>query len=290
MVHLGAKKRAYFYECKKCDYKSNKKSHYERHLQTKKHNDTNGILNDTKKGAFLCKCGKSYKFTSGLYRHKSKCDFKENETQLIKSEEPDYKQMFLQLMEQNQKILETTVQIAKEPKIINNNNNKNQFNILNYLNTECKDALNLTDFINQLKYTFNDLLQLPDEGWQENVTNTFVSQLKQLEENKRPIHCSDKKRKTFYIKDDDVWNKDNNQSKIQNGLKQFHDKQCNVYMNWKQQNKDELYKFDNLQDKSMFMNIELCKPNINGEKMKNKIINQLSELTLTKTNNLIMDS
>ena len=146
MVYLGAKKGVNFYECKKCDYKSNKKSHYERHLQTKKHNDTNGILNGIQKGAFLCECGKSYKFSSGLYRHKSKCNIQKNDTQIIKPEEPDYKQMFLQLMEQNQKILETTVQIAKEPKIINNNN---QFNILNYLNTECKDALNLTDFINQ---------------------------------------------------------------------------------------------------------------------------------------------
>ena len=184
-----------FYACKICDYKSNKKSNYERHLKSIKHiyhfEQKNEQKNDQKK--YVCKdCQKSYKYLSGYSRHKKNCIKNVENNEIIQhndnvqnnvTEELDYKKMFIQIMEQNQKILETTIQIAKEPKIINNT----QFNIMNFLNTECKDALNFTDFIEQLKYTYNDLLQLPEEGWQQNVANTFVKQLTNLDLTKRPI-------------------------------------------------------------------------------------------------------
>jgi len=187
------------------------------------------------------------------------------------------KDKFYKLIDNNKELQETTLLIAQQPRTINNN----QFNIMNYLNNECKDALNLTEFIDQINYTFNDLLQITDEGWVENVKNTFVKKLIDMEQTKRPIHCSDKKRKTFYVKDNDVWEKDKVYEKLTESINRFHNKQSQVYIKWKQINKKKVYSDDSLLNKSMFMNIELCKMSCeNGEKLKQKIVNCMTELTL----------
>lgn len=347
------KEQQRIWSCKKCSYETLKKNNYMRHLKSIKHKEetnnevmdenmnqdktTNNTIkkrqNKTGKtiSRFGCECGKIYKYLSGLYRHKKKCNYeiinKTNNTnnrktinsnktgtnnididieniniddidnykdltemnkedcRIINEEiltdkeikDIDYKRLILKLMTQNQKILETTVEMAKKPQIINNT----QFNIMNYLNTECKDAINFSDFIEQIKYSFDELMMLPQDGWEKNVTNTFVSQLQNLDVSKRPIHCSDKKRKTFYIKDDDEWKRDIERVALENGLRLFHNKQCNTYFNWKLKNKNKLDVSDNLYEVSMRMNIELCVPHKeNGDKMKNRIINELTDLTI----------
>jgi len=275
--------------CENCDFYSNNKTLWIRHLQTKKHNTYTYLQNTYTKGTktdFVCECGKIYKHRQSLHNHKKKCNYLTNETtdittiniDDIKDNDPNLKQMFMTLMEQNQKLMELTVNVAAQPKTINN-----QFNIMNYLNTECKDALNLTDFIEQLKYTFNDLIKITEEGWVNNVENTFIKELKNMEETKRPIHCSDKKRKKFYIKDFDVWEKDDKQDKIKSAINKFHKKQSQTYIKWKQMNKKEVDRDDKLQDKSMYMNIELCKVSCeNGEKLQTKLLNSLCDLSIMK--------
>lgn len=254
----------------------------------------------------ICVCGKKYKFNSGLSRHRKKClisgeklyvkppnqhminiynsdetsetnNILKEQNQFLQNQIIEMKDIFYKLIENNKELQETTMMIAKEPRTVNNN----QFNIMNYLNTECKDAINLTEFIEQLKYTFNDLLKITDEGWVENVKNTFIKKLKDMEQSKRPIHCSDKKRKTFYVKDNNVWEKDTIKEKLSESIKLFHNKQSKVYINWKRLNKEKVIKSDDLHDKSMYMNIELCKLSCeNSEKLKNKIFHSMSELTL----------
>jgi len=312
-----------FYTCKKCDYNTNKINNYNRHIKSKRHNANKMLTKTSQETHNNCICGKEYKHYSSLSRHKKVCKYKSYEeegdddrekdasiymknmidkkdvkntnksnksndnieypdiniTQLDTKNDIDYKELIFKLMEQNQKLLATTIELANKPQIINNN----QFNIMNYLNNECKDAINFTEFIEQLKYTVSDLSELPNEGWQQNVTNTLIRQLQSIDETKRPIHCSDKKRKTFYIKDDDKWDRDIERKKLYNGLQKFHDKQCNTYLNWKINNKSILDKSDKLYTTSMYMQIELCKPHHeNGEKMKNKIITGLADLTINK--------
>lgn len=290
------------YYCNKCNFKTERKSHWLRHLKTKKH--LGDDYDDTLYNKFVCCCGKKYKFLSGLSRHRQKCKLYESqineatnmiipktqdnsETNILKEQNEflkhqmgEMKDIFYKLIENNKELQEATLMIAKEPRTINNNN---QFNIMNYLNTECKDAINISEFIDQLKYTFKDLLKINDEGWVENVKNTFVKQLKDMEQSKRPIHCSDKKRKTFYIKDNDEWTRDNVQQKMNETIRKFHTKQSKVYVKWKKLNFDRVQESDDLHDQSMYMNLELCKVSCDdGSKLKNKVMNSLTDLTLVK--------
>jgi hypothetical protein len=277
----------------------------------------------SEKVPLFCDCGKVYKHLQSLNAHKKKCplingeksekwttlvcpenvqklcDYNkgliskrdrisviniENQENINKKSinndniDPDWKGMFMTLIEHNQKLMELTVNIASQPKTINN-----QFNIMNYLNTECKDAINLSEFIDNMQYNFTDLIKITDEGWVSNVENTFVKGLRELEQHMRPIHCCDKKRKKFYVKDDNVWEKDDKQEKVQEALYKFHNKQSKTYIKWKNKNKQQVIKSDVLHDKSMYMNIELCKVSSNdGLKFKNKIMNSMTDLIISK--------
>ena len=126
--------------------------------------------------------------------------------------------MFMELVEKNQELQTQLLELAKEPKTIIQKQHNNSFNLNNFLNIQCKDAMNLSDFLEQLKVTFNDLIYLGDHGFIKSVQNTFVKQLKDLDQTKRPIHCTDRKRKTLYVKDENKWEKDD--EKIQKTIKQ----------------------------------------------------------------------
>jgi hypothetical protein len=313
MITKGRKKRISInedlYSCNICLFNTNNKTDYERHNLTRKHNDNIMIKNISKK-THKCICGKTYKYMSGLSRHKLKCDYdniqEEADTQInpgIETVKPifehviiakqleqmdEMKTMFYDLIQSNKELQNKLITLAREPKTITHNyKTNNQLNIMNYLNTECKDALNLTEFIQQLNYTFNDLLKLPNDGWVTNAQETFVQQLIDLDQHKRPIHCSDKKRKKFYVKDQDVWEKDDNNKKVLNAINDFQNKQCNTYMKWKQINKQYIKKSDKLHEQSMYLNIEVCRPSCdNGEKLKNKVLTSLTELVISKSNDI----
>lgn len=264
------------FECVDCNYVTDRKLNYERHLNSSKH------INKKVQNKIMCEeCGKTYKYKSSLNRHLKNCI---KTPKSIMKEDIDFKEMFLQLVEQNNKILDTSVKIANEPKIITNTNTNinNQFNMLNYLNTECKDALNWSEFIQQVEYTYKNLPELVTEGWRENLKNTFILQLKNMEQTKRPIHCSDRKRKKFFIKENDVWERDENNDIILKGIRKFHNEQCRTYVKWKKANNDKIYDNDDLHYNAMTMNIELCSAFSGDEKNKNKIIGFLSDLTIDK--------
>lgn len=196
----------------------------------------------------------------------------------------EMKSMFFELIQTNKDLQDKLVAIAKEPKSVTNNyKTNNQFNIMNYLNNECKDAVNLSDFIKQIKYTFNDLLKLTDDGWVANVQETFVKQLRDMDQNQRPIHCSDRKRKKFYVKDEDVWEKDDDNKKVLKAINQFQTKQCNTYIKWKNANRDDIEKSDELHDTALTLHLEVCKPSCdNGVKLKQKVMNSLTEFIINK--------
>ena len=115
-------------------------------------------------------------------------------------------------------------------KIGNNNNNTISINF--FLNEQCKNAMNLTDFINQLNVSLEDLQYSKNNGFIEGVTNIFTKQLKDLKPTERPIHCSDKKRLQFYVKDDDKWCKDSNNEKIDETIYNIKMKQTSKLTEW----------------------------------------------------------
>jgi hypothetical protein len=313
MADKNSQKFPKFFTCNFCDYITSHKNDYKKHLQSKKHDAYNDAyknsqkckfcnrdykhrqslyrhqkncdqtqklpLNDNgQKMSFLCDCGNHYLYKSGLTRHKKVCKLN---NQIIYKEEPtNWKEMFIELMKKNTEILEEVKEIAKEPKIINNttnNTNNTQFNIMNYLNNECKDAMNLSDFINELPFSLDDLEIMGTKGYQQSMEDTFIKQLQIMDKTKRPIHCSDKKRKSFYIKENDIWEKDENNSKIVNGLKKISQKHIKILNSWTHYNKNWSYN----ERKQDFFNKSVQEvAKYNDSKQINKLICKLTGLTV----------
>jgi hypothetical protein len=228
MPKNAEKCREYF--CKTCDFKCSKKSNYEKHLLTKKHNTTNTTKIQPKNAEYYkCDCGKEYKYRGSLHNHKKICYYKnddenieieyDNEVIELKDHiitKEDETNMVVKLMKQNSELMEVIKdqnETMKEmiPNIGNNNNNtnntNNNFNLQVFLKEDCKDALNIMDFISSLQIQLKDLESTGKMGFAESTTNLLIEGLKGLDITKRPIHCSDLKRETLYIKNAGNWEK-----------------------------------------------------------------------------------
>ena len=244
------------YFCKRCDFKCFKKSNYEKHLLTKKHNTTNTTKIQPKNaGKYICDCGKEYRYRGSLHNHKKTCDYKKDDENIelehtnevidlkdhIITKEDDTN-LVVKLMKQNSELMEVIKdqnETMKEmiPKIGNNNNNtnntNNNFNLQVFLNEDCKDALNIMDFISSLQIQLKDLEATGKMGFAESTTNLLIEGLKGLDITKRPIHCSDLKRETLYIKDNDVWEKEtDNKEKMTRAVKYLQKESFGVIPDW----------------------------------------------------------
>jgi len=245
--------------CTCCDYKSSNKYNYEKHLLTPKHKklqESDKTLHDgdksdakvAKVAEFFCeRCDKKYLSRNGLWLHKKTCqDSTEkkapdsnSESSLITfllKENQEFKQM---LMEQNKKNNELVLELAQKPTTTNNNiTNKNKFNINFFLNEKCKDAMNITDFVSSLKLTLTDLEKTAELGYVKGLTNIIVNGLNQLDVYKRPIHCSDSKRETLYVKDNNTWEKETEEKqKITRAIKHISIRNAKQVGAWTKENK-----------------------------------------------------
>jgi len=204
--------------CEMCHFKCSKKSEWIRHISTRKHNlDINGSNNDIKKDQIppqKCECGKEYNYYSGLWRHKKKCKLEENtvinENTVIPPHKQDIKaltDLVLELVKSNTELQKQMLDVCKNTNITINSNNKT-FNMQVFLNEKCKDAMNLMDFVNSMTLDFSDLEELGELGYVEGISRQMVRKLSEMDIYKRPIHCSDLKRETMYVRDNDVWEKE----------------------------------------------------------------------------------
>jgi hypothetical protein len=253
------------YECNETCMDLTEQLKYKENCDAKIHIAKNAI---SEKNVHFCKCGKFYQHYSSYYRHKKNC-----------YQYKDMMSIVIKVLEKNEELLEKIDVIAKEPKIINNNNitNNTQFNIMNYLNNECKDAMNLSDFINELSFSLKDLEIMGTKGYQQSMEDTFIKQLTIMDKTKRPIHCSDKKRKSFYIKDDNIWEKDENNSKIVNGLKKISQKHIEILTSWTNYNKN----WSHNERKQDFFNKSVQEvAKYNDSKQINKLISKLTKLSM----------
>ena len=229
MTSEFTQKNAYYepnYNCDDCCFKTNNKSDYKRHLKTEKHmntyNNLQKYLQKTQKNAneqiFTCNCGKDYKHRQSLYNHKKICD-ENNNTQQSSSEENQIKvltNLVLDVVKQNQELTNKLVDICKNnsnTNISNNNNNINShnktFNLQFFLNETCKDAMNIMDFVDSIKIQLTDLENVGKLGYVQGISKIIVNNLNSLDETKRPVHCTDTKREVMYVKDDNKWEKEN---------------------------------------------------------------------------------
>lgn len=266
------------YICEKCNYYTNYKSNYVKHCKTTKHIEKH---DEKHKTHFFCEnCKKTYKFKRNLIRHKKKCITENIENTADSMNTNELKNMFLTIMEENKELQNKLIEIAKEPKIINNNvmHNK-QFNIITFLNDDCKDAFNLTEFIDNLKITFDDLQYIEKHGYIQGIKDSLVRSLAQMEQTKRPIHCTDTKRRQFYVKDNDEWDKDAHNNKINDAIKMYNTVQLKTLLDWK--NDPSLCGDENSHERlnQLLYEVTSMYHEDHGDKIRNKIVNEIGNVT-----------
>jgi hypothetical protein len=246
------KKNEQIYCCEHCDFNTCKKTDYERHLSTQKHKKTkistiSTKKNDTQEKQFLCNlCGKNFKERTGLWKHSKKCKEICDDEKSIEEENDNLtdKQLILMLIKDNSEfknmMLEqnkTIMNLAEKAGTNNSYNNNKTFNLQVFLNETCKDAINLSDFVNQLQVSIGDLEETGTLGYAEGISKVFIKNLNDIDYNMRPIHCSDSKREILYIKDDNQWSKDDEQkSNLTKAIKQVAHKNIKQISEWQKLN------------------------------------------------------
>jgi hypothetical protein len=272
MTYKILQKNANIFRCETCDFVTGNKFNYLKHLDTRKHKiltktDTNLAKDATPN--FVCLCGKSYKHRQSLYAHKKVClkmDVTIGETALEHSnvnensivnnndvnnnnnennENNDFKDLVCKMMTENNEIKAMLIKENQElrsqikeliPKVgnntITNNNINNKFNIQIFLNEQCKDAINIKDFIESIKISLQQLEQIQNKGLVDGLATAILENIGRLSLYERPIHCTDIKRETLYIKHDDIWEKDETKQNIKKAIKELSHKPYSTLKEW----------------------------------------------------------
>lgn len=232
LVTKSCTKNTTFFTCEKCDYTTGRRSSYTKHLSTASHIQL--TFGDTLGDAVSCKiqyccgnCTKIYNSRNGLWKHKKKClisnSHDENETDDY-DDLPDIQDkdaLILYLLKQNGELQKSLIELSKEKSITgdnshntNTNSHNKTFNLQFFLNETCKDALNITDFVSSIKPTLEQLEYTGRQGYIAGISNIIVNKLNNLKECIRPIHCCDHKREILYVKDNDKWEKEDEEKPI----------------------------------------------------------------------------
>ena len=273
----NAEKNASYF-CEKCNFICSKQSNFNHHLQTKKHNTyTNTYINLAKPNMHSCVCGNSYKHRQSLHTHKKLCmasnsseqnkepsyvpqtqqvdvslviellkqnqEFKElmiEQTKQLSDQQYNTQAFFEQQQQQNNKLLEA----VKDGKLGNttiHNTTNNKFNLNFFLNETCKDAITMSDFINSIEVTMEDFIQTGNIGFVDGISKVMVERIKVMDLHTRPMHCTDLKRETLYIKNDEKWEKeDSDKTILRKAVKNIANKNYNQLNNWYNNRKPEV--------------------------------------------------
>ena len=311
-------KKSPVFLCKYCDYNTSKKSDLDKHLSTRKHYFMVTMETmETKKSQKVAqhnicnKCKKIYNTRAGLWKHMKVCDYTIIVTELP-SEQCDINngiakevtyntkyggytkdELLFKLIKDNDEMMKIIKGQQDQinfiiPKIGNTTNNNttmnNNFNLNVFLNEHCKDALNISDFIDSLKITLEDLLFSKTNGISRGITDVMIKGLKDLDIHKRPIHCTDTKRDIMYIKDEDKWLKDENHKMIKNTIVKIADKERTALQQWAIDNPDWM-ETERKQLDYLTMVRSICEPIENYSNYERKILKNLGkEIQIDKKN------
>jgi hypothetical protein len=259
-------KNAQKFQCDSCNFVCSKESEWNRHIITSKHINRTKLNNlepkkiDVCHIAYTCECGKEYTARNSLWYHKKKCsitqgdndntklttttidknDITQKLVELIMSKNQEFiTELVSTITSSNKEVMEKMLEIM--PQVGNNSHNhmnshNNNFNIQMFLNEHCKNAMNLTDFIDSLPITADTYDSTIENGLTKTITNMLINGLNKLDILDRPIHCTDASRKTLYVKDDDTWEKDNELLHILKGIKKLSMKQRTMLNKWQEAN------------------------------------------------------
>ena len=257
MLTKKVPKSSSIYECEKCAYKTVRESQFERHLLTAKHKKLTNLTEKVPKSSenkFQCDiCNKYYKSRMGLWSHKKKCIPCDNtQTNIIQSTATDttpatdnnammellkqnqeFKELLIEQQHENQELQKQLLEAVKEGKTINNNTQNNKFNLNFFLNEQCKDAMNISEFLENMTLDLEDLTETGRLGYVNGISRILVNKLRELDTYKRPLHCTDLKRETLYIRDNDVWEKEeNSKEKLRELVDKVANKNCKTMQQW----------------------------------------------------------
>jgi|1048.fasta_scaffold14996_2 hypothetical protein len=286
------------YNCKFCHYNTSSLKDYNKHLLTNKHiNRTN--LNDLEQKnpenpkEYKCyNCNKFYKARNSLWYHEQKCN---EPTQ--KLTELDKDDLIITLLKQNAELIKSqqNMMIKLSENCITNtinshnttntnhtNSHNKAFNLNFFLNETCKNAMNITDFVDSIKLQLNDLMEVGDIGYVDGISKIIVKNLNSLDETIRPIHCTDKKRETMYIKDQGEWNKeDEKKTKLKKVINKIADKNIRLLPQFREKYPD----YENSSSKTSDIHDKLVVEIMEtDEDKKEKIIKNISKATIIKEN------
>ena len=276
MLINNSQKLAKIFECEKCNYTCRKKSDFDKHLSTRKHEKLMNVNNQLIEISpyYICsQCKKEYKSNVGLWKHKKKCSFDSNNDHHIvnsnltqnSSEVIHLTNLVMKLMNTNEELVKNntnlqqqTLDIQKQNQemqkqnqefqskildvcksstttISNNNSHNKTFNMQVFLNEKCKDAMNIMDFVNSMTLQLSDLEDVGEVGYVEGISKIITRKLNEIDVYKRPIHCSDYKREVMYVRDDDIWEKENsNYDKLRKAIKYITKKNSDLLTPWRE--------------------------------------------------------
>jgi hypothetical protein len=239
------------YICLCCDYSTSRKSQYDRHLLTSKHlnlTNFNNFSSESSENHICDKCNKIYKSRVGLWGHKKKClNKKEKINETTENSDLNDKDLILTLIQQNNELQKQMLEVIKNGTNINNTVNNNNchnktFNLQVFLNETCKDAMNIMDFVDSIKIQLSDIESIGELGYVNGMSKLIIKHLNALDENMRPVHCSDPKRDSLYVKDKNVWEKeDPDNKKIKKAIKYISNKNICALPEWRSKYPDCIY-------------------------------------------------
>jgi hypothetical protein len=209
--------------CNFCNYSTNRKSSFTKHISSSKHSNIENNLNNISNNCISNNCifcNKIFLSRSGLWKHKKICQEIKNENNIIEQSELQFnKDMFMAIMKENSELKNMMIKVL-ENGIYNNNTNCNNktFNLNMFLNETCKNAMNISDFMHSIQLQLSDLEDVGELGYINGISNIIIKNLKELDITQRPIHCTDAKREIIYVKDKDKWEKDGEQNEIMVGF------------------------------------------------------------------------
>jgi hypothetical protein len=277
-----------------------RKSQYDRHLSTYKHisrtieTDLEQLKQQSSESSgHQCICGICFNSRTTLWRHKKTCSFEEkSNTEQAHIQQTITPELVMELIKNNKELQQIILEqhttlnnlvkngISNTSLNSNNNNNNNNktFNLQIFLNETCKDAMNIMDFVDSIKLQLSDLEKVGEVGYTQGISNIITTNLKALEVTQRPVHCTDKKRETMYIKDEDKWEKeDENNSKLRKAIKRVANKNITLLSKFREKHPDYSNSSSKISDKYDHIVIEaMGGAGDNDLEKENKIIHNIS--------------
>ena len=225
-----------YFQCECCGYITHRKSDYTKHLLTRKHKKIENKLSHEifiYDSSLICQCGKDFSTRQSLHVHQKKCHMNPNLIiELIK----DNRELREMLVEQNktiQDMAKNNISIISSNTHNSIHNNKNTFNLNFFLNEQCKNAINMSDFVNSIEFDLDDLEETGRVGFVEGISKVVIKNLADLDTNLRPIHCGDIKREVLYIKNGGKWEKEHsNKNIIKSAIQEIANKNMKKISEW----------------------------------------------------------